>query len=380
MKSKQLRITLLIFLGTILIMMALAPRLIKNYVVKNSPELIGRQISLEKLKFNFFTSTAKAYQFKIYEANGVDEFISFDTLIVNLEPLKYFQDMIVIEQFYLKGLTTNLIMQDSSFNFDDLIKFHSVKDSSAIIETADTSVFKYAVSNIELRESNVYFDNRNVDKLTTIEGFDFVMPFIGWDQQVKSQADLKFDLKNGGYVQSTFNINPNSGDFDANIELHKFIVDPFYKYVLEYAEIQSMSGSLDATIDITGNTQSALESIVSIKVELFDFEMTDVTDKKFLAAASIMCELHKIDYKNSNYQLGTLEINNSYTFFQLDSSSNNFFRIFKIDEASVAKEKSEETLSMPENKALKKVDELRYGLQHLVVNEGVLDYTDNLTG
>ncbi len=103
MKSKKLKFGLVALLLVLIVMMVLAPGLIKNYVVINSPELIGRQIALEKLKYNYFTSTAKAYDFKMYEANGTDEFITFDTLIINLEPLKYFQDIKAIEQFYIKG-------------------------------------------------------------------------------------------------------------------------------------------------------------------------------------------------------------------------------------------------------------------------------------
>jgi hypothetical protein len=362
--------------------MILAPSLIKNYVVKNSPELIGRQISLDKLTYNYFTSTASAYNFKMYESNGKDDFISFDTLIIDLEPLKYFQDIKEIEQFYVKGLTVSIIMQDSTFNFDDLIEFHSSEDSTALSDDPANDVFKYAISNIALKKSNFYFDNRNVDKLTEIEDFDFSMPFIGWDQQEKSNADLKFDLKNGGYVRSDLNINPNSGDFDALIELNKFVIDPFYKYALEYAEINSIKGLLNAQIEISGNTNKAIESIVSGYVEVSNFEMTDTNDKRFLGADLITCDLDKIDYSNSNYQLGKLAFNNSYTFFQLDSMSNNFFRIFKLEENddSDANTENSQTVSTVLSDSTGSVGNLKYGLRQLVVDNGVLDYTDNLTG
>jgi hypothetical protein len=164
--------------------------------------------------------------------------------------------------------------------------------------------------------------------------------------------------------------------------LNKFIIDPFYKYALEYAEINSMRGLLNAKIDITGNTIKAIESIVSGYAELSDFEMTDTNDKKFLGADLITCELDKIDYNNSNYQLGKLEIDNSYTFFQLDSTSNNFFRIFKLDNeyATGSNEEETEVTSTTPGDSLSMDSGLRYGLRQLIVNNGVLDYTDNLTG
>jgi hypothetical protein len=78
--------------GTVLILLLitllLLPTLIKNYTTKNSKELFGRQINLEKLNYNYFTSTAKIIDFKMLESNDSDTFISFDTLIINLEPFR----------------------------------------------------------------------------------------------------------------------------------------------------------------------------------------------------------------------------------------------------------------------------------------------------
>ena len=163
MKRKILRIGIPSLSVIIIILMIWAPGLIKNYVVNNSPELIGRKIALGKLKYNYFTSTVRAYDFKLFEANGRDEFISFDTLILNLEPLKYFQDVKAIEQLYIKGLTARVIMKDSTFNFDDLLEFHSKEDSVSVEAPLETDEFKYAISNIEFKKSNFYFDNRNVE-------------------------------------------------------------------------------------------------------------------------------------------------------------------------------------------------------------------------
>ncbi len=376
MKRKILRIGIPSLSFIIIILMIWAPGLIKNYVVKNSPELLGRQIALGKLKYNYFTSTLKAYNFKLFEANGQDEFISFDTLILNLEPIKYFQDVKAIEQFYIKGLTSRVIMKDSTFNFDDLIEFHSKEDSVSVEAPLEKDAFKYAISNIEFRESNFYFDNRNVDKLTQIQNLDLAVPFIGWDQEEKTSADVKFNFKNGGFFQSTVNVNPNGGNYDAIVVINRLNLDPFYKYVQEYADINSFNGSLDANLLIEGNTYEGIKSLVSGKVEVSDFEMTDLNNKKFLGAETIICELDTIDYYNSNYQIGRLEARESYTFFQLDTMSNNFFRIFKLDEISDPSD-AESAVNEPNDTTSVT---LSYGIANLVLTNGILDYTDNLTG
>jgi len=368
--NKRLKILLGIVIVITLIMFFL-PNLIKNYVINNSKELIGRQIDIGKLKYNYFSSTLKVCDFKMFEQNEQDEFTTFDTLIINLEPYRFLFNEKVVEQFYIGGLMVKTVMKDSTFNFDDLVAFNS-KETDSISE-AESDLFKYEISNIELHKANLFFNNKNVDKETHIANFSFIIPFIGWNQEEKSNADVKFNFENGGYFQSSLNINPVSGDFDAHLIIDQLYLDPFLNYVKPYAEINSFTGILNSKIDVIGNTSTAINSIISGEVAINNFKMTDLNDKEFLSAKSIKSDLEKIDYSNSNYVLNTLEISDSYSFFQLDSISNNFFRIFKLDNPEPEEGTADVSENIPEAK-------LFYAINNLIVTNGELDYTDNLTG
>jgi len=371
---------LLIAAVVVLLLLFVLPMTLKNYAVSNSKELLGRQIEIGKLKYNYFTSTAKVYDFKMFEQNEKDVFTSFDTLIVNIEPYRFLFNEKVVEQFYIKGLMLKTIMKDSLFNFDDLITFHA--QDTVPTEDQDAETFKYDISNIELKDSNFFFDNQNVGKETHIEDFSFVIPYIGWNQEEKSNAAIKFNFKNGGYFQSALNINPVDGEFDAAITLKDLYLNPFYEYVLEYAEINDFNGRLNSQIKITGNTYDAINSIVSGHVDIYDFVMTDKNDKAFLSAKKVTTNLKKIDYANSSYIIDSLNVDGSYTFFQLDSVSNNLFRIFKLDQpidstqTEVAITQTADSVSVDSAQA----NEMYYAINHLAIDNGVLDYTDNLTG
>ena len=142
-----------------------------------------------------------------------------------------------------------------------------------------------------------------------------------------------------------------------------------------YAKINSFNGVVNSKIDVIGNTNEAINSIVSGEVTINDFKMTDLNDKEFLSAKSIESNLEKIDYANSNYVINSLDISDSYTFFELDSVTNNFFEIFKLngsDSTTVALD------SMPSDTNL--TDTISYTINKVSINNGVLDYSDNLTG
>jgi hypothetical protein len=371
--SKGKKILIGVFLVIILFLFFL-PNIIKNYAVNNSKELIGRKIDIGKLKYNYFSSTVKVYDFKMFESNDKDEFTTLDTLIVNLEPLQLFKAKIEIEELYMRGLMAKIIMKDSTFNFDDLVTFYSRPEDSLNTDVSET--YKFSISNIELKKSNFYFDDKNVDKETHIKDFSFMIPHIGWNQKEKSNADLKFNFENGGYFQSALNINPIDGEFDALVTIKDLYLNPFYEYISEYAEINDFKGRLNSQIKIKGNTNEAIKSILSGSVSVNDFEMVDSNGKTFLSAEQMNTELESIDYFNNNYELASLTVEGSYTFFQLDSISNNFFQIFKLDDPK-DENISEITSDTITSKAAQFIN---YKINKLMLSNGVLDYTDNLTG
>jgi len=371
--SKGKKILIGVFLVIILFLFFL-PNIIKNYAVNNSKELIGRKIDIGKLKYNYFSSTVKVYDFKMFESNDKDEFTTLDTLIVNLEPLQLFKAKIEIEELYMRGLMAKIIMKDSTFNFDDLVTFYSQPEDSLNTDVSET--YKFSISNIELKKSNFYFDDKNVDKETHIKDFSFMIPHIGWNQKEKSNADLKFNFENGGYFQSALNINPIDGEFDALVTIKDLYLNPFYEYISEYAEINDFKGRLNSQIKIKGNTNEAIKSILSGSVSVNDFEMVDSNGKTFLSAEQMNTELESIDYFNNNYELASLTVEGSYTFFQLDSISNNFFQIFKLDDPK-DENISEITSDTITSKAAQFIN---YKINKLTLSNGVLDYTDNLTG
>lgn len=371
-KKKLIYRALFIFLGIIIIFFLCLPTIIKTYAIKNSKELVGRQIAIGKLKYNYFTSTVKVYDFKMFEQSSSDVFTSFDTLILNLEPYKLINNTKSIEQLYIKGLMINVVLQDSTFNFDDLIAFYNTPK-----DTLETEKFKYNLTNLELKGANFLFDNKNVKHVTNIEDFSFFIPYIGWDQEEKSNADIKFNFRNGGYLQSVLNINPVDGSFDSEITVKNLNLEPFYEYVLEYADINSFKGLMNAQIKIIGNTNDPVKSIISGHADVHDFAMTDRTDKEVMKAIRIDCNLKNIDYANSSYVIDSLKLTQPYIYVEMDSLTNNLFKLFKLDPNGnplISESNSDVTIDTTSN------SNLYYAINNLNINSGIMDYSDNLTG
>jgi len=376
-KKKIATRILIITAGLILVILIIAPVIIRKTVVKNSREWIGRQISLDKLKVNYFTSTIRVINFKMYEANEKDVFVSFDTLLINLEPLHLLRKELVIEQLYLEGLRTTIIQEDSAFNFDDLIEFHTTSADTLESETLKEEPARFRFSNLELKEGQLIFVDKPIDKTLEMNELDFFIPYIGWNQEDHSEAGLKFFFSNGGFLQSAIQIDPVEGNFDAQINIDRLDLREYFEYAARYANLGSLQGLLNTHINLSGNVNRAEESILSGKVELMDFELTDDRQTRFLALDRLDCRIREADAFHHRFVIDSLRFTKPYILFELYDSTNNFFRIlnYEISEA--------DSVEMPEQD-LKSADTLEssavyYALNSVIIDRGEMDYVDHLT-
>jgi hypothetical protein len=357
-------------LGILLIMLLiLLPMLVKNYAINNSKELLGRQIDMDRLKINYFTGTLKVYDFRMFEADDQGVFLSFDTLVVNTVPYKYISNVKALDQFYLKGLDVNIAKKDSTYNFDDLVAFYTEADTTEV-EPEKEEAFKYLLENLELKESAFHFYDADVDHTTEIEDFSLFIPFISWDQESESDADIEFNLGDVARVKALSYVHPGTGEFKSTIQIDNLQLSSFYDYALEYAEINSMEGAVNATIKLEGNVDTPMETLISGDIEALKPRMTDRNDVAFLYSEKVLCTLGEINYAKNSYVIDDLILEEPYIKFEMDSVSNNLLRIFTYETESAD---STVTASADEQP-------LYYALNHVEVKQGRMDYTDNLTG
>lgn len=341
MKKKTWLIILSVFLLIVASALIFAPGIAKNYVVKNSKELIGRQIALDKIRVNYLTGTTKLYHFKMFEADSRTTFVSFDTLILNLAPYKFITNNLVIQQLYLQGLQTNIQQNDTVFNFDDLIAFYQTRPDTTLPDTsANQEPFRFELADFELKDANIRYHDLVIDKVWTMNDLNFFVPYVSWDQEESSEAGLRFKFKNDGFFQASINADPQQGDFDAHIRISKLYLDNFTDYAKKYLDISSLDGKFNTNINIVGNLSHPEKAVVSGMVNVEDFVSTDVSGKPFINIPNLSCYLGRVDAGNMDFIIDSVSITSPWVYFDLNDSTNNFFEVINYEDYLAEDEKA----------------------------------------
>ena len=378
MKRKTLHkiiYTLLIIIAVVLIIL---PGIIRRVAINNSKEWIGRKIELEGLRINYFTATIRLRDFKLFEANERDVFVKFDTLIVNLEPWQLVQSKFVVEQLYLSGLSTTIIQHDTAFNFTDLIEYHTSGkvESEEVQKDTSSSFINLQLSNIELFNGELVFNDDEIVHPITLRGIDLFIPYIGRKKEIDRASGLTFYFDNGGFFHTDVNWDPTTKNLQALIELERLDLTNFYEYSSKFVNLESLDGLVNARIDVHRPVKS-LESLkLSGSIDIENFSATATDGDTLAGIKKLHCAIFEIRPLQQQFIIDTLFLDTPKGLFEkYDSIHTNISNLFKVYDTTQIKIATEEVLTdTMENEV-----QLYYALNTFRLQNGIFDFIDEST-
>jgi hypothetical protein len=368
-----------VLFSIIFLALVFLPLIIRKAAMSHGKEWFGREISLAKLKVNYFTGTVRLIDFKMFEADDTSEFVSFDTLIIDTEPYQLIRSNFVIEQIILTGLHTNMVMYDSTFNFDDLIEFYTSDTTETVTsDTLTENSLRYEFSNLELRNASFAGLDVAVNKQINLQNINFFVPYVAWNQEEKSQAGLKFDFGNGGYFQSDVNIDPTGGDFIAYIIIKDLGIAGYSEYATKFINLGKITGSTDLKLTLEGNINRPGEGKISGILEVNDFTLHDHKERPLAEAEKISVGLKSASIATMNILFDSLTLTAPHLYVQIHDSTMNLIeyanQLMPVDtlqtETNIVEEENMESDS----------SSWFIAMDQFTIRDGIVDISDKRTG
>ena len=364
--SKPVKISI-IFLSalTVLIIaaMILAPVIARNYINKNGKELAGRTIYIEKLQYNWFTSTIRINGFKYFEKNDTDVFLSADSFMVNLRPLRLLSDELNIQQLRIVNPYGQFIQNDSVFNFDDLVTFFSSADTTDIQEENSESL-KLNLNNLEMKNGLVNYTDLEINHTFTLKEVSFLIPQILWSRLDQSNADIAFELANGGRFEGSLNYNMETNFYDGFVSIQNMEASAILPYLQQYMKISALSGIASGMMKFSGPVDDYNQLKISGNFDLDNLAIFDDRNRKVIGGDHSEFTLLESEPLKYRYIIDSVKLNSPYLYLALEDSLFNFEKMMVEEEVSVAD--SSETEETP----------MEFTVNQLVIENGLMDFSD----
>lgn len=228
------------------------PSVIKPFMMKKLSELVGRQVTVERVEVNPFALSVTIKGFSLKDKAGTADDIAFKRLYVNLETLSIFKQGVIVGELSLDSPYVNVVRnKDLTYNLSYLLELGG-KDNE---KPKDKSPLRFTVNNIRITGGRVEFDDTPENVSHKITDIAVSVPFVS-----------NFGYYGNAYVQPSFYAVVNGTPFELkgktkpfadsletefNIVIERLDIPKYMAYLPTGMNFSIPAGTLDADTTVT---------------------------------------------------------------------------------------------------------------------------------
>ncbi|WP_211454418.1 DUF748 domain-containing protein [Collimonas antrihumi] len=363
-------ITVIVLLVLALISWLAVPPVAKHLVEQQVEAQIGRKATVGKIAFNPFTLTLTASDFTLYEQDKTTAAFSAKTLLVNASSASLFRLAPVLNEARLVNPNLHLVRTSADgigrYNFSDVI------DRILAMPKSDKPTL-FSVSNIQLENGTIKFDDKVTNKLVDIEALNIGLPYVS---NFPSKVDTFVQPHVSAKVNGTpFDLKGRSKPFAGSMEtalaidIEQLDVASFVAFSPVALPLAIQSTKLSTKLDLTFvRNKDKPEVLLSGAIKLADVAMADKNAAPLLKAQAIDVQMNKLNLLTGSAALDQIEIRQPEVWVNLNANGSLNWAALSTPAAKqeIVKDAPKKTASPPPQMTLAK----------LAIHDGTVNWLD----
>ncbi|MDF3085796.1 DUF748 domain-containing protein [Burkholderia sola] len=288
-RTRRIGIGLLIFLVLFgLLGFFAAPPLIRHVAEQQLSKQLDRPASIQRIALNPYTLNLEADGIHLGERGGQGDFIDIGKLVVRPSWSSLFRGAPIVNEIRLDSPRFHVVRYDAQrFNFTDLIeKFSSPSP------TPDSKPTQFSVSNIQVNDGRIDFDDRLLNEKHVVDNWTLGIPYIATlasktDIFVEPKLRARFD---GSPISIDGKTKPfaQSRESEIALKFDRLDVPKLISYVPAKLPVAVTSGLLSSNLTVNFVMSGETPALrVSGTVDLNDAKVTDRASAPLFAAHGV---------------------------------------------------------------------------------------------
>ncbi len=315
----------LIFFILIAVILFAAPRAAKWYISKKSPELIGREVSIDKIRLNYFSGVLRIGGLTVFEADNKTPFLSFKELLVNLDYIPFSHRELKLSKIRLDKLFCHVDQKGKEFNFSDMLP---PKDSTAKEKPKKENPLILTFEDIHINDSRLEYCDLLLDNCIELDEFDFRIPGFTLNSG-STELDLKFDIDKGGGLSTDLVYDQNDSTYVLKLKLDSLNLDVAEPYLKSAMRFNDINGFFSNDILIQGDLHHLLNFQVRGWNRFDHFELIDPDNKKTFSIEKLFVDIDTFLFDTKDIQLKNVDIDGLYAMVERNDTLLNVASMFK---------------------------------------------------
>lgn len=288
----------------------LLPGYLKSTLEQQIQTQTGRQFTVDKIAFNPFTLTVNLSQMQLMEADQGKAAFAADNLMLRVSPASLFRLAPVIGAVTLTH--PQLRLQRSRRNGVEVTNFSDILARFAQ-HPSQGEPLRFSVSNIQVLNGDIEFDDRIADKHVQISALHLGLPFIS---DFPSSVDIFVEpqlsaLVNGSKVEIKGRSQPfnEALETEVAIDIDQFNLIGLLAFVPEPLPYKVKSALLTTHLNLNfARSKNNPRIILSGNVSLTDVALADQAGAELFSTKRITATLGDVNLVNRHVALRDLDI------------------------------------------------------------------------
>lgn len=358
---KPIVVTLSAILVLLILATIIAPPVAKNYIIKHSKEMIGRQINIDGLYANIFTGYSRITGFELLDTNDRERFVKFDTLAVKVSLFRLLANELRINRIRLVNPDIQIWQKGNDFNFSDLLQ--TPADTATLPldtvvpattdTTADDDPMAIAINNIAIVGGQLAYRDLIVGSEWDMNDLQLHIPGIYFSGQ-NTDIGLNLNFNEGGSLTTSMQYNLEAGNYNLHLQLNDFAIGNVLPYLQQSMNVGEVDGLLSADFTIEGNTAHASDITITGNTALRQFKLADNDKKNLLSAGELFIDIAALNPEKQQFRFNTVSLKDFNSCFDLYPQTNTLSQLLKTEtgkDTLPSVENTEKTSPAPETQS-----------------------------
>ena len=271
-----------------------APPIVRSQLEGQLGALLGRKVTLERVRINPFALSASIQGFALKEPDGSTDFVAFDDLSADVALASILERGVIVEAVSLTKPRVRVVRSaDGKYNFQDILdRFASAPAAPPGPPAASP---RFAVYNIQLTGGRVEFDDRPAKKQHAVTDLEIGLPFVS---SLPAEVDIVVLPRLSAKVNGTpFEMRGETKPFKDTrealllIDIDKLELARYMQYAPLPLRVRVPSGTLSTRLVLAYTTgsreQQALELSGTATLERLVVQLADGAPLAALAKLSV---------------------------------------------------------------------------------------------
>ena len=308
-----------ILLGLIVLATLLVSPIAKSYVNSHGEELLGRKVHVDELKVNVYTGHLAIHRLSLYEDNGEDVFVSFDTLDVKARLLQLLGHTVHLKHITLSGLNVNVVKDGEKFNFKSLVDHFASEEPEEKDTTPSDWVMKFY--NIRLSHAQIHYRDLREAKHWHLPDINLRVPgfVLGGDEG--SQGGLNIGFADGGRLNIDAGMDENLDSYKLTATLQGFALKNIQPLVTDVVRLDKMAGTFEARLKAEGSLGEVMKSRIGGTLALRNVDLSNANDQ-VAAFNNLTVVVNNINLDDNSYDIASVKLDGFTTKYEQWSDHN----------------------------------------------------------